>query len=203
MRRSVLAALSFATLSVGSPAVSAVVGFAPNADFSTSPYTVNLFDGSSYVFSAIPLDGNDTKYRTAALATTGSATAYGGGFIGGGTDYTSYSAGSATPENNFGGDFITAPTARPIDYSLADAYVALRFGSGAQTFYGYAEVAGNTLLRFAYNDAAGGSLATGQSITAALPSSAVPEPATWGMFIVGFGFIGAAARRRKATVTFA
>ncbi|WP_188764074.1 PEPxxWA-CTERM sorting domain-containing protein, partial [Sandarakinorhabdus glacialis] len=26
----------------------------------------------------------------------------------------------------------------------------------------------------------------------------VPEPATWGMMIVGFGLVGAAARRRKA-----
>jgi hypothetical protein len=32
---------------------------------------------------------------------------------------------------------------------------------------------------------------------------AVPEPATWAMMIGGFGFIGAAARRRSAKVTFA
>jgi hypothetical protein len=30
------------------------------------------------------------------------------------------------------------------------------------------------------------------------PASAVPETATWGMFIVGFGFLGAMMRRRKA-----
>ena len=31
--------------------------------------------------------------------------------------------------------------------------------------------------------------------------TAVPEPATWGMMIVGFGMIGAAARSRKAKTT--
>jgi hypothetical protein len=32
----------------------------------------------------------------------------------------------------------------------------------------------------------------------------VPEPATWGMIVVGFGAMGAAMRRRqRANVTFA
>ena len=33
--------------------------------------------------------------------------------------------------------------------------------------------------------------------------TAVPEPATWGMMIVGFGLMGGALRRRKTTVAFA
>jgi len=37
-----------------------------------------------------------------------------------------------------------------------------------------------------------------------LETGAVPEPATWAMIIVGFGMIGAAARRRpKVSVTYA
>ncbi len=35
------------------------------------------------------------------------------------------------------------------------------------------------------------------------PAPAIPEPATWAMMIGGFGLIGAAARRRRTTVTFA
>ncbi|MEG3125743.1 PEPxxWA-CTERM sorting domain-containing protein [Sphingomonas sp. GB1N7] len=34
-------------------------------------------------------------------------------------------------------------------------------------------------------------------------SGAVPEPATWGMIIVGFGLTGAAIRRRRAEIAFA
>jgi hypothetical protein len=178
------------------PGHATIVGVAPGADFSNgNDYTIDLLGGSaSYTFSAIPLDGNDTLYRTAAIQTTGSATGYGGGFIGNGTDYTSYSAGSATPGNNFGGDFIGADTPRAVDYSLADTYVALRFGDAASYYYGYAEIAGDTLVRFAYNDVANGSITTGQAIEAPI-SSAVPEPASWATMIAGVGLIGAAMRR--------
>jgi hypothetical protein len=34
-------------------------------------------------------------------------------------------------------------------------------------------------------------------------TATVPEPATWAMMIGGFGLVGAASRRRRATVTFA
>lgn len=37
----------------------------------------------------------------------------------------------------------------------------------------------------------------------AVTVNAVPEPATWAMMISGFGFIGAAMRRRRVTVSFA
>ena len=35
------------------------------------------------------------------------------------------------------------------------------------------------------------------------PAAGVPEPATWGMMIAGFGLMGGVLRRRKATVAFA
>jgi hypothetical protein len=46
--------------------------------------------------------------------------------------------------------------------------------------------------------------AGGYSGTATFTAGAVPEPATWGMIVVGFGAMGAAMRRRQRTnVTFA
>jgi hypothetical protein len=36
-----------------------------------------------------------------------------------------------------------------------------------------------------------------------LPVSGVPEAATWGMMVLGFGAIGAASRRRRTSLTFA
>ncbi len=97
MNRVLAVAITSASMSLAVPASATVVGFTPNVSFASSPYTVTLFYGSTYTFSPIPLDGNDTKFRTAALATTGSATACGGGFIGDGEDYTSYRAGSPNP----------------------------------------------------------------------------------------------------------
>ena len=35
------------------------------------------------------------------------------------------------------------------------------------------------------------------------PAAAVPEPASWAMFVGGFGLLGAALRRKSAVVTFA
>jgi hypothetical protein len=40
-------------------------------------------------------------------------------------------------------------------------------------------------------------LRIGGIVTASTP--AIPEPATWGMMLLGFGAIGAAMRRKKAT----
>jgi hypothetical protein len=38
---------------------------------------------------------------------------------------------------------------------------------------------------------------------ASVPAAAVPEPATWGMMLVGFGVVGAGMRRRKSVVVTA
>lgn len=203
MRNLLTCSMLLASISVATVSRATIVGVTPDASFASSAYTVSVDPTDSYIFSAYAYSPYDILYRVAALQTTGTAAAYGGGFIGNGSDYTSYSAGSATPANNFGGAFITAPTARPIDYSLADTYVALQFGSGANTHYGYAEVAGTTLIRLAYNDVAGGSITTGDAITAAIPTSAVPEPASWAFLLVGLGLVGGALRRRRVGVAYA
>ncbi len=41
------------------------------------------------------------------------------------------------------------------------------------------------------------------NITVATPTSAVPEPTTWAMMIMGFGLVGGAMRARRRSVTFA
>jgi hypothetical protein len=43
----------------------------------------------------------------------------------------------------------------------------------------------------------------GFKITNILANAAVPEPATWGMMIAGFGLAGTALRRRKTNIVFA
>jgi hypothetical protein len=74
-------------------------------------------------------------------------------------------------------------------------------------------VGANGLLRVEYYeafddiaDAADANLSGTLTFTYEPAASAVPEPATWGMMILGFGMIGASVRRRsavKTAVTFA
>lgn len=77
-------------------------------------------------------------------------------------------------------------------------------GTGAIN-YGYARVQAGansgfpaTVLGWSYEN-------NGGSITVAAATSAVPETATWGMMIAGFGMMGAAmrTRRRSTKVSFA
>ena len=50
-----------------------------------------------------------------------------------------------------------------------------------------------------FYDAGNGTIfLTSGSVTPVPVGAAVPEPATWGMMLLGFGLIGAAARRRKS-----
>jgi hypothetical protein len=43
----------------------------------------------------------------------------------------------------------------------------------------------------------------GLSVTADAITASVPEPATWGMMLLGFGLVGAGMRRRKSTLVAA
>ena len=56
---------------------------------------------------------------------------------------------------------------------------------------------------FALNGFATVNNSTSFNVQSFAPTAAVPEPAMWGMMIMGFGLIGATLRRRKATVSFA
>ncbi len=65
-------------------------------------------------------------------------------------------------------------------------------------------VAAGDILSFRFSKAIGqefGSLAGIGAVVDFTPAAtaAVPEPATWGMMILGFGAIGAATRRRRFT----
>ncbi len=48
-----------------------------------------------------------------------------------------------------------------------------------------------------------GTTITSFTLTPITSNGAVPEPATWAMLLVGFGLVGAAARRRATRVAFA
>jgi hypothetical protein len=70
------------------------------------------------------------------------------------------------------------------------------FSAGGVTFSGTAKsiVFGGVANQIVFDDITFGS---------GTPGPGVPEPATWAMLLAGFGLVGMAARRRKATVVTA
>jgi hypothetical protein len=66
-------------------------------------------------------------------------------------------------------------------------------------------LAGLNTLDFSVTNGAGPTsfIVSGLTVTANETAAAVPEPATWGMMILGFGMVGAGMRRRKSTLVAA
>jgi hypothetical protein len=88
----------------------------------------------------------------------------------------------------------------PISYSFT-ADVAGFFGNlhlVSSSLPGTYSVSGNTLT---YNADAISDSGT-RSVVFSFSGGAVPEPASWAMFIGGFGLIGGAMRRRKVAISF-
>ena len=165
------------------PAQAALVVFGVNANLSTAPYTFSYGD-SSFTFSATGDIFNPLAVRTGG---TGAVNSF-GGFLG----------IPVTPTSNFpdrgvvtfgpSNPYTAFPTATTVPYSNGGNLIGLRATSAAGSFYGFAYTVDNIFRGYGFENVAGA------TVTA---TTAVPEPATWGMMILGFGIAGAALRRRR------
>ncbi|WP_375290854.1 PEPxxWA-CTERM sorting domain-containing protein [Qipengyuania sp.] len=92
-------------------------------------------------------------------------------------------------------------------FSLAGMLFADDVGTGTVDFFNTARLTGVSVSQ-------GGSLSSGSGslldlgggnygYAAALGTGAVPEPGTWALFILGFGLVGAAMRRRRTRLAYA
>lgn len=82
-----------------------------------------------------------------------------------------------------------------ITHIYSAAYAGGDWGIPAGTYVGFEDISGGgdkdyDDLRFVFTNVGGGEVG-------------VPEPATWGMLIVGFGLVGLSARRRKVASVIA
>ena len=153
-----------------------IISLSPNTDFSTMSTAIN-FGGVSYTFSAIPgaIPGNPP----AAVATGGMAqvSSFGGGVA-------DFGAGATIDGTGLYG-FSSFPSPNVIPNSAADDFIGLAFTLSDGLHYGYAEIAGTSLISYAYESVAGAGIVTG----------AVPEPATFA--ILGAGLAGLFSIRRR------
>jgi hypothetical protein len=82
----------------------------------------------------------------------------------------------------------------------AKAVTLYLLGSTLDSFLGLD--ATPTSLTLSFNSTSGSPYSASATL-AVPPAPMVPEPATWGMMLVGFGAMGAMMRRRKTSVSFA
>lgn len=188
--------LSTACLAVGlvcsAPASAQVLGF---EDVALSP-TPTLFNlgSASFAFTFDPalaaaFDPDPYSVRTGG---TGETSAF-GGFLGIPLEPSVFRTdANILIDNNLFPSFAAFPELTPIPFSLVPGDLALRYTSGADTFFGYARLNGNGTLDFAFERIANTPIVAGAQIT-----GLIPEPSTWAMLLLGFLFVGAAIRASK------
>lgn len=195
LRKAVLAiAVCSAATIAATPTLAAPMITAISADLSRSPYTFDYL-GSAFTF------GFNGDYFGAGPVTVSTAT---GGEINTifGQPTTNFADGRGGPVT-FGPSmqYATFASPTPIRFSNGGNLIGLRAVTAAGTYYGYAFSTNNLLNSIGFESVAGAAVAA----TTAIPS-AVPEPASWAMMIMGFGVVGAAMRKRsrvRTSVTFA
>jgi len=187
-------------------ATAALLGSASIASAATTVYT---FDDDSYK-SAFTLSAFSTVVSGSLVNKYAAPT------IGGVTDTTNYLAvlGGSTASFTQGGSTITTVG---YDWGSIDRYNYIKAYSGSTLV--------STTWGSAYPPATGaiGSAATNKYVTLSYAASskitkivfgsdtnafeldnvtvsAVPEPATWAMLVIGFGLVGAATRRRTSMI---
>ena len=162
------------------------------SDFVAAPTSIS-FEGSTFTLSP-----SGDIFSPAAVTTLGGAavSAFGGfaGFsVTPSTDFPDRGSGILTygPSTQFA----SFPTATTIPYSNGDNYLGLRATQNGQDYFGYAFFTNTILNSFAFETAANTAISINTS------TSAVPEPASWAMMILGMGAVGFAMRRRSKVRT--
>jgi len=108
-------------------------------------------------------------------------------------DLTGYSLNGASISGDFAADDSATIFLNGVQIGSGGGFSFIT-GFGATTGF----VAGVNMLTFVVLNSGGGPTGLNVDVSGV---AFVPEPATWGLMIAGFGMVGYAARRRRAAVT--
>ena len=194
--RSVTQLLVAAAALVAQSANAVVVGQS-NVALGLSP-TAFTFPTASFQFSYDAAAAARFDPATYSVQTfgTGQTSAF-GGFLGIPVTPSLFDTRGITIDGDLFPSYASFPELSSIPYSLVPRDLALRYGSGSDFYYGYARLNGNGTLDFAFESTANTAITAGAAITGPL-TGAVPEPATWGMMMLGFGIAGCGIRRQRS-----
>ncbi|WP_240047579.1 PEPxxWA-CTERM sorting domain-containing protein [Sphingomonas panacisoli] len=126
----------------------------------------------------------------------------GGGFNKYGIGYVSYNSGTGlfTYTNGVFADIGATLTSGHLSASVLNGVGTLTLTSGASSYtFNYTYGAGQTFI----GTGIGLGIQDGARLDNFGSTAPVPEPATWGMLLVGFGAVGATLRRRRAVTRIA
>lgn len=181
------AALAFGVAMAGpADANAAVVTVFTDATLSNVPFVITFGGGvATYAFTVASPGGAPGV----AVATTGTATV--SSFFGGVADFTE---GATIDQNGQLYGFSPFASAAEIPNSPAVDYIGLAYTLPDGRHYGYAQVAGPSLVGYAFEDTSGASITTA-SITA--PATPVPEPASFALLLAGMASLAFKGRRTR------
>jgi hypothetical protein len=170
---------------VAMPAAAAIIVATPNADITNTPYTITFQPGEALSFRYV---ANTTSAfeSTIGVQTTGAAQVFS---TFGEPAYFQTFATSRFPADQLGG-FQPYATPEGAPYSVAEGLVGFEYSLTDGVHYGFADVGGNSIYKYELDTSPRQSF-----------SLAVPEPAAWGMLLLGFGSIGGVLRRQRAVRT--
>jgi hypothetical protein len=207
MKRIALIAAAVCTFAAASPAAAAIVQFTDRLDFEAAAGALTLQDFESYAGTTNLAPATDLGAFT--VSTNGSAAIAPFGSVDGTQDLQV----NITADTGSGGPglitftFDTAIFAFGADFNSLNNNVIRTFATVGGTvfsplplspsFLGFVSTTGFTTVTFS-NPMGGGNNDSFQLDNLAYSQAGgVPEPATWGLMIAGFGGIGVMARRRR------
>ena len=167
-----------------------------NLTLGSTPTTFKL-GSSGFAFSYDAAAAAAFNPATYSVRTFGTAqTSAFGGFLGIPLTPSLFDTSGILIDNNLFPSFAAFPTQSLIPYSLVQGDLALRYMVGADSYFGYARLNGDSTINFAFENTANTAITAGAAITGPL-SGGVPEPATWALMLFGIGAVGYGMRRRN------
>ncbi|MFS0770851.1 PEPxxWA-CTERM sorting domain-containing protein [Sphingomonas sp. 1P08PE] len=185
--KAMVSAIALAVAFVAAPANAAPVLTEVNANILNSPFTFAV-QGVSFTLSAVD------SFSAPLLVSNGTGGAFSSVF--GNPSSSFVDRGTVQYGPNVFGSYASFPSPTPVNFSNGNNFLGIRATVGTDNYYGFVFTTNNIFKGYGFETTAN---------TAITATTAVPEPATWAMMLLGFGMVGAAARyrRRSSNVTYA
>lgn len=188
-KASFAAVAALASFAVASPAVAATVVYETGSDIALTIDPLTGVAEGEFVFSVVNAIAGDPNGNFTATFTFDSPFLEG---LASADASNSYVGGNVGEDVNFTSVFLNGQAGSVINAGKG----SFAFVFDAPAFFG----TGNTLTFNGVLNPTGNRTGNAE-VTGSLNVTAVPEPGTWALLILGFGALGSAMRRRTSRVT--